>query len=880
MRQLRAWMLRLAGFAPSARRERELADELEGHLHMHIDDNIRAGMTPEQARREALLKLGGVESAKEAWRERSSLPFLENLLRDVRFTLRQLRKNPGFTTTAVLMLALGMCASVAIFAFVDATLIAPLPYRNPERLVGLVDKTDSAGVVAFSYPDYLDWKKLNKVFSSLNVYRHANLTLNTASGSEPANSARVSDGLFRTLGVIPVLGRDFYEGESSQGKPRALLLSYASWQRRYGGRREVLGMTATLENVPYTIAGVLPREFQLAPAEPVEFWIAIQPGDGPCGERRTCHSLQSIARLKDGVSVQSAAANVKAIALQLERQYPASNRGYDGGLLTLTETMIGTKIKPVLLVLLGGAALLLVIAGVNVSSLVLVRSESRSREIAVRSALGAAQSRIVRQFVTEGVVLATASSLLGVVLSGWTMQFLAALIPAAMMETMPYLHGVGLNVRVLVFAGAIAVLAAALFSLPPSLRVPRMREGLSEGSRGSAGNTWRRLGSRLVVLELATAVVLLVGAGLLGKSLYRLLRVDIGFEPDRLATLQFSPPRKSYAEIGKATAIEREIVSRMERLPGVKSVAVASQLPVSGYGVNTSIHMLGRPWSGEDNATPYREVSSGYFATLGAKLLRGRYFTDADTVTTPHRAIVNQAFVNRHLPGQDPIGRQFAYNVTGEAIEIVGVVEDIKEGPLDAPRQAIMYVPLQVYPGGYFSLVVRTALVERTMLPAMIGAIREIDPNIPTKEAATMNDSIHASQSAWLHRSSAWLVGGFAAMALLLSVVGLYGVVAYSVSQRTREIGVRTALGADRGSVYRLVLTEAARLTAAGIVSGIALSIAAARLMRGLLFGVESWDFSTLAGVAGVLAAAALVASFVPARRAASVNAVDALRAE
>ena len=772
-----------------------------------------------------------------------------------------------------------MCASVAIFAFVDATLIAPLPYRNPDRLVGLTDKTDTAAVVVFSYPDYLDWKRLNKVFSSMNVYRHASLTLNTSSGSEPANAARVSDGLFRTLGVTPALGRDFYEGESLQGKPRAVILSYASWQRRYNGRRDVLGQTVALENIPYTIVGVLPREFQLAPAEPVEFWLAIQPSDGPCGERRTCHSLQSIARLKDGVSIQTAMANIKSIAQQLERQYPASNRGYDGNVLTLTETIVGNKIKPILLVLLGGAALLLVIAGVNVASLVLVRSESRRREIAVRSALGASQSRIVRQFVTEGLVLAAAGSLFGLVLSGWTMRFLASLIPAAMMDSMPYLHSIGLNVRVLIFAGAIALLAALLFSFTPSLRLPRMREGLSEGNRGSAGNTWRRLGSRLVILEMAIAVVLLVSAGLLGKSLSHLLQVDIGFEPDRLATLQFSAPQKSYGESGKANILERDIVSRMEGLPGVVSVAAASELPVSGYGSNTTIHVLGRAWNGEGNDIPQRNVSPAYFTTLGAKLLRGRYFTDADTDTMPHRAIVNEAFVKRHFPGENPVGRRIAYNVTGEPIDIVGVVNDIKEGPLDSAPQPILYAPLQVFPGGYFSLIVRTAVEDRTMLAAMTAAVHEIDPDIPTKRAMTMNDSIQASESAWLHRSSAGLVGGFAAMALLLSVVGLYGVVAYSVSQRTREIGVRTALGADRGSVYRLVLTEGARLAAVGIVSGLVLSVAAARLMRGMLFGVESWDVPTLAGVAVVLAAAAL-ASYVPARRAASVNPVDALRAE
>ena len=882
MKRLRAWVLRLAGMLPNAQRERELADEIEGHLQMHIDDNIRRGMTPELARRDAILKLGGVESTKQAYRERRTVPFLENLLRDVRFAIRQLRKNPGFTSTAIVMLALGMCASVAIFAFVDAALIKPLPYRNPARLVGVYENVPliQCPQCPLSYPDYLDWINLNTVFSSLAAYEHMGASLSTPTGAQPASGARVTDGFFRTLGVTPVLGRDFYAGEDLPSAPRAVILSYAVWQQRYGGKADILGRTVTLNGAPNTVIGVLPREFHFAPAEPAEFWAALHAAS-ECDLRRSCHSLLGVARLKDGVSVQTALANVTSIAQQLEKQYP-ENRGQGAGLIPLAEA-ISRNIRPILLLLLSGAGLLLLIASVNVASLLLVRSESRKREIAVRSALGAGRGRLISQFVTEGLVLVVAGSALGLLSASWVMQLLTRLIPANMLASMSFLDDLGLNVRVVAFAGAIALVAAVLFSLTPALHMSlsETREGLAEGSRGSAGNTWRRLGSKLVVLELATAMVLLVGAGLLGRSLYRLLHVDIGLRPDRLITMFVAAPDSSYGKDVQAIALERQVVSRIESLPGVKSVGISSDLPVNGWGDTTWLRVLGRPWHGEHNEMPERDVSSGYFTTLGATLLRGRYFNEAEDASKPHVAIINQAFVRQYFPGEDPLGKQLSFlSDPPKPIEIVGIVEDIKEGPLDTTNRPVLYIPFNQTAGSYFNVVVRTLQSGPSLLPTVAAAIHRIDPGIVTGGEATMSARINDSQSAYLHRSSAWLVGGFAALALLLGVVGLYGVVAYSVSQRTREIGVRMALGAQRGSVYRLILKEAGWLTAVGIVIGLVCAVAAATLMRGLLFGVRSWDVPTLAAVAAALGVAALLASYIPARRAASISPVEALRAE
>ncbi len=701
------------------------------------------------------------------------------------------------------------------------------------------------------------------------------------SGSEPARGARVSDGFFRTLGVRPIHGRDFRTGEDLPSGPRVVLLSYSAWQNRYGGRADAVGRTVSLNGQPYVIIGVLARDFHFAPAEPADFWAALHP-ESECDLRRSCHSLYGVARLKDGVSIDTATANVVAIAAGLEKVYPDSNRGQGASLVPLTEVISG-DLRPLLLVLLGGAALLLVIAGVNVASLLLVRSESRARELAVRTALGASTGRLLRQFVAESLLLASLGSVLGIAAASVAMRLLTTLIPADMLASMSYLRGLGLNGRVLAFGAVIAVLAAILFALTPARHVlsTEPRAALSEGSRGSAGTLWRRLGSRLVVVELALAVVLLVGAGLLARSLYLVLRVDPGLRPDHLVVLQVAAPAESYGKPEQGIQITRRVIERIGGLPGVSSVGVTSTLPISGWGNTTWFRVLGRPWHGEHNEVPERDVGPSYFRTLGATLVRGRYFTDADGPSAPQVAIINRAMVREYFRDEDPIGKQISYlSDPPKPITIVGIVEDIMEGPIDTTARSVLYIPFDQAPGNYFSLVVRTTMAEQPLVGAMTMAIHQIDRDIVTAGGQTMSERIDLSPAAYLHRSSAWLVGGFALLALLLGVIGLYGVIAYSVGQRTREIGVRMALGAERRSVYRLVLGEAGWLTGLGIGIGLASALVATRMMSGLLFGVAPWDMPTLAAVATVLAASSLLASFLPARRAASIDPADALRTE
>jgi predicted permease len=844
-------------------------------------DFIAGRMTPEAAKFAAMRQFGNSTRLKERSHEVVGFS-VETLLQDLRFALRQLRKNPAFAATAVLILALGIGASAAIFAFVDAALIKPLPYPNPTRLVDVTESLPLFPRGNLSYADYVDWKRMNTVFSSLEVYTGNLYGLDTATGTEPVPGERVSAGFFRTLGIAPALGRDFRAGEDVPGATPVVLLSYGTWQRRFGRRTDIVGQAVRLSGVSYTIIGVLPKEFQFALRDNAEFWEALQP-TRECEKRRSCHDLYGVARLKDGVSVASARAQMKAIALNLERQYPDSNRGQGASVMQLSEAIVG-DIRPILLVLLGGAGLLLFIACVNVSSLLLVRAESRRREIAVRGALGASRLRLGWQFVTEATALVAVGAALGLLLADGGMKVLQGLISKDMMIGMPYLRGLGLNADVLVFAGCLSMLAAALFSITPILhfRFSNMRDGLSEGGRGSAGRLWRRMGANLVVIELATAVVLLTGAGLLGKSFYKLLHLDLGFQTDHLATIDIELPEKEFSKDEQVVAFERAMIDRAGRLPGVQSAAVTNVLPVACNCDTDWVRFVGRPYNGIHNEVNQREVSPGLFTTLHARLKSGRYFTDADDSTKPNVVIINEAFARKYFPGEDPIGKKMGdTELTPKSIqEIVGVVEDFKDAGLDQEQWPAEYQPFSQSPDTYFSLIVRTAQDEQTVLPLLAATIHKVSLNAAVEEGTTMTQRINDSQTAYLHRSAAWLVGGFAALALVLGVVGLYGVIAYSVSQRTREIGVRMALGAQKSSVYQLVLKEAGRLIAVGIVVGLAGSIGAAMLMGKLLFGVRAWDAETLIGVAVVLGVAAMMASFFPARRAASVNPTEALRAE
>ena len=858
----------------------ELDEEMAFHRAQVEKDLLASGMSPQAAHIVAARQFGNATHLREESHNLVAFRW-ESVMQDLRFAFRQLRQNLGFALTAIFILALGMGVSVAIFGFVDAALIQPLPYAAPNRLMDVAESGTSFQRSNLSRADYEDWKRLNHSFSSFDVYTGGGYLLRTPSGSEPVPTARVSDGFFNTLGVKPMLGRDFLPGEDRPGSSRIVMLTYGAWQKRFGSRNDVVGQSLTLDGTAYTIIGVLPREFAFAPRANAELYLPLLDKNG-CEQRRSCHNLFAVGRLRDGVTMQAALQEMKGIASQLEVQYP-ENKGQGAFVQPLSVIIVG-PVKPVLLTLLAAAGLLMLIASVNVASLLLVRSESRRREIAVRGALGATAVRLSRQFVTEGLLLAAAGCLAGLLVSTWTTTILRSLIPKTVADFIPFLAHVGLHLHVLLFAGVIALLAACLVSLTPILRLSfqDIREGLGDGGRSASGRFWQRMGANLVVVELSIAVVLLVGAGLLGKSFYHLLHVDVGFETSHLATLQIAIPENAYVKPEQKVALFHELIRDISSLPGVESVGFTSDLPVQCNCDTDWIRIIGRPFHGEHNEVDERDITPGYFSTLKARLVRGRFFTDDDDASRSQKIVINEALAQKYFPGEDPIGKRIANgNLDPKSFrEIIGVVSNIREGGLDDELWPAEYQAMYYGPDNFISIAVRTAGDGQAMLPVLVKTVHGFDPDLGTLNEITMTDQIQSSQSAILHRISSSLVGGFAVIALVLGVVGLYGVVAYSVSQRTREIGVRMALGAQPSAVYKMVMRQAGWLTLAGIAIGLVCAVGASMAMGKLLFGVQAWDAPTLATVAFVLGSASLAASFLPARRAASVSPTDALRAE
>ena len=860
--------------------DRELSEEMAYHREQMEEELRGRGMSVEQAHRAARRQFGNDLQLREQSQDVTAFR-LESTLQDLRFAARQLRKNPGFAGTAVLVLALGLAASITIFAFVDAALLQPLPYQNPSRLVVAYETTSSCRECKLSYPDYLDWKKTNTVFSSLEAWEATVHLWRSPEGVQSVRSAHVSGGFFRSLGVAAMLGRVFTDRDDTPAAPRGVVLMYDTWQSRFGGRPDIVGQQVILDNAAYSVMGVLPREFHFA-MRAAEFFTTIH-DPNRCEQSRGCHDVEGFGRLRDGVSLESAKAEMKALAERLAKEYPESNKGRGARLVTFRDAIVG-DIRPTLLVLSSGAGLLLLIAYVNVASLLLVRAESRRRETVLRGVLGASVGRLMRQFVTEGVLLVAVAAGLAIPAAAAAIPRLFQLIPERRLRGMPYFRDAGLHPGVLLFAGAVSLLAVAVFSVTPVLRLSlsNLREDLAEGGRGAAGTLWKRFGSNLVAAELAIAMTLLASAGLLGKSLYRMFHVDLNFNSANLATLEVNVRGAGYERSDQVRALSGRLMEHIPAIPGVVSAAHTSDLPITCNCDSMDFRVLGHAWYGEDDKALRRQTSAGYFKVLQARLIAGRVYTEADDSSKPRVVVINRALAERFFAGEDPIGRTIgdAKLSPKSLAKVIGVVDDVREGDLVEPLAPALYYPFQQDPDGTLFLVVRTEPAPASMMASLVRGIHQVDPNLGVRNEFVMDDRINDSPAAFLNRSSAWLVGGFAVSALLLGAIGLYGVIAYSVSQRTREIGVRMALGAQRGAVYRLILGQAGLVAAVGIVAGLGCSIPAARLLRGLLFGVQSWDAPTLIGVAMVLAICALLASYLPARRAASVNPVEALRAE
>ncbi len=807
---------------------------------------------------------------------------MDSLLQDIRYGVRILLRRPGFTVVAALVLTLAIGANVTIFTFIDAALLRPLPYRDPAQLVKIWDARQSEVASRFeaSYPDYLDWKQQNKAFSSLAAYTGGDGILAGPDGPQMIPVGRVSDNFFQTLGVPTTLGRVFQDGEDLASSPRYVVLSHGFWQRRFAGRKDILGQSVTLNGEPRTIVGVLPKNFHFAPIGDADLYVTLH-ATGGMQTRRNLHWMHPFGRLKPGVSVDQAQVMMNGLAANLEKQYPESNKELRTVVVPLSDVITG-QVKPILIVLLGAVGMLLLIACANIANLLLARSATRAKEFAIRSALGARRWRVVRQLVVEGTLLASAGTAAGIVVAIFTTRWMLNMLPKQMLQSMPYLKDASVEPRILLFAAGLGLLTAVVFSLPPALGLSgRSNHALKEGGQLSSASSWRKVGSSLVVAEVAISAVLLVGSGLLLKSLYRLLNVDAGFNVSRLTTFYVFPGSRNYDQDEQAIVLHDKLIAALGAVPGVSAIGETSTPPIVG-GNTSLLRVVGAPLTPLPYEANSRTIDPGYFSTLQAKLKGGRYFDEGDNANAPKVVIINETLAKMAFGDQNAVGKQivFTYNSKEKPRQVVGVVSDVHEGELNVEDKPAIYTPFAQGPDNIFALMVRSDVDPGSLRPSLEKAVHGVDPGIVLFQMQTMEDLIAQSPAAMMHRYPAWLISIFAVSALLLGVVGLYGVVSYSVSQRTREIGVRMALGAPRGNVLSLVLGNGLRLAAIGIAAGVIGAVLAGYLLRSVLFGVQPWDVGTLLLVAAILSAVCVLASYVPARRASRLDPMKALHYE
>ena len=805
------------------------------------------------------------------------------LLQDVRYAFRLLAKSPGFTAIAILTLALGIGANTAIFSVVNGVLLRPLPFRDPSQLVLIAEKS-SFPVISTSYENYLDWRDQSHSFESMEATRGGAITLTGAGDPERLNVRMVTAGLFSMLGINARVGRTFLPEEDRAGGTPVALLSYGLWQRRFGGSQEIIGKAINLDAQPYTVVGILPSGFQIL--QPADIFLPFMPWAKTLPDDRNWHpGIIPLARLKSGVSREQARVDMVGITKRLEQQYPDYNTGTSADVVGLQDQIVQNS-RPALLLLLGAVSFVLLISCVNVANLLLARAASRGREVAIRTALGAGRARVIRQLLTESVLLSLAGGLLGVLMASAALGPLLKLAAGSVPQGAP----IGLDPWVLAFTAGVSLLTGLLFGIVPAMRTAKLdlREALNEGSRGStAGSGQHRLRGVLVAMEIALAMLLLVGSGLLLRSFSRLQEVPPGFQPDHLLVADIPLSQTAYAKPENRYQFFDRLVERARTLPGVRSAAAASFLPVSGGGSVIHFNITGRPPKSphEFVAAGYRTITPNYLETLGVPLLQGRLFTHADNEKSPAVVAINATMAHIFFPNENPLGKRLQLGALPDqqvpTMEIVGVVGDVRPG-LGIDPQAEMYLPYRqadlVLPVFQLSVVMRTAGDPTLQTSALRSALAEIDPNQPLVRVRTMEENMATTVAQ--PRFRAWLIGIFAALALVLAAVGVYGVMWYTVTQRTSEIGVRVTMGAQPQDVFRIIVGEGLRLALIGVGVGLVTALALTRLLRSFLFGISAYDPLTFVGVSLLLTFVAVAASFFPARRATLVDPLVALRYE
>jgi predicted permease len=891
---LRRFFIRLSNFAAGRRADQRLREELAEHLTFQTDENLRAGMSPAEARRQAVLKLGAAEAIREDHHAEQSLPFIENLLFDLKYAARMLRRSPGFAFVAIATMALGIGATTAIYSVIDATLLHPLPYPNPSELIHIQDNLPGVGAqdVGASVPEWRDLQS-SGIFQSVAIAGHG-ADVNLTGGSQPERLGfkAVTPNYFAVLGVNPQLGRTFDPQDTTPGYNLEVVLSDGLWRREFGADPRIIGKEVRLDNDIYQIVGVMPRGFRdqgtTSAEQNVDLWLGAGytglPFRPPQRDLRLNRAV--IARLKPGLSVPAAQAHLDALVDSLTKQYPAdypSQEAWTVRLVPLSESVV-RSVRQSLILLFGAVGLVLLISCVNVANLLLARASARGREIAVRQALGAQRLRLIRQFLAESLLLFLLGGVAGFAILFFSRKFLLQLVP----ESLPHLNDISINWGVLLFALAVSVAAGTFFGLAPAWLMSRfdVNGTLRQEGRGSSASRDRsRARQILVISELALSLVLMVAAGLLLRSFWELFMVQPGFNPDRVMSVQTwlpgpnDPSADKYRSAAQESVLLREILRRGRTLPGVEEAAVgdSSALPL-GHSQSNQLPLVREGIEMSESQAPLIDspiVSPEYFHLLSIALLRGRLFTDEDVAGTPQIAVINQAAARTWWPNQDPIGKRVRLRLDAREVPtsaqppwttIVGVIADARTESLADAAIPQIYRSVYQHPAKNLAIILRGALDPSAISVQARAQIQAIDPELPVFQAETLNEVLSTSLS--VRRFSMEMVAFFAATALLLAGLGIYGTISYLVNEQRREIAIRLALGAQRGDILNMVLSRGLGLAVAGAAIGLAGALVVSHLMSGLLFGVAPTDLLTFAGVTLVLTAVALAASYIPALRA------------
>jgi predicted permease len=819
---------------------------------------------------------------------------MSRLWQNLQYAVRLLVKSPGFTVITVLTLALGIGANTAIFSVVYAALLRPLPYYQPDRLITLGEgraqkQSGFAQDTDCSNPDFLDWQKMAKSLQSLTAYSGNTFTLTGNGEPKSVFVTEVKPNFFSTLGVQPALGRGFVDGEEVADGPHVAILTNAYWKSDFGGDPGVIGRTIRLDGKPVTVVGVLRPDFQFSPANN-PLWVPLHPSLDSA-TRRSYRWLNAIGRLAPGANRKQLRAEMDGITAELAREYPQQDGAVFVVIGSLRNKIVG-KIRPLLLVLFGAVGFVLLIACANVANLMMTRSIGRRREFAVRSVLGASRGQLLAQLLTENVLLATLGAAVGFITAQWGVNLLIAAIPNAVLATLPNLREAGANLPIVGFLASVTLLTAILFGLAPALSISQTRisEELKDESRGGTSASHGRMRNAFVAAEIAISLVLLVGAGLVLQSLHALLHQNPGFDPGHLLTFSVNLPDSAYPtqqeypfDSPAAIQFEHQFSERLRNLPGVESVGMTTAIPIGGSGATIRFVVEGRPVAvGQEDESDIITASPGYFSTLKVPLVSGRVFADTDSHDAPQVIVVNQAFANKYFPNEEAVGRRvrFTFNAKEPYRQIVGVTGNVVQDDLAGPPPPVLYAPNDQGPSTFLSYMIRTQGEPGAFVGTALAALHSMDSQLPMIAPSTMEDFTAQTPAVFLRRYPTYLIGSFAALAVILAMVGLYGLLSFTVTQRTREIGIRVALGAQQRDVLRLIMGQGIGTVFFGVGVGVLAALALTRLMSSLLFGVQPTDALTFLSVIVLLFLVAMAASYIPARRAAGVDPLVALRHE